>query len=191
MELKGERLLAVDRDTAWQALNDPDRLRAAIPGCESIEPIGDNAYRVVVNASLGPVRAKFGGKLTVEDVVKPERYRLRFDGDAGAAGFVRGAADVALQDAEGGTRVAYGVNAQVGGRLAQVGNRLIDGAALKLADDFFAAFAAQLAPAAAHAPSALEEIESSVVLHDPRTWNWIGWTVALLVVVALALLLWR
>lgn len=191
MELKGERFLGVDRETAWQALNDPQRLRAAIPGCEAIEPLGENSYRVVVKAALGPVRAKFGGKLRIEDVVGHERYTLRFEGEGGAAGFVRGSAEVALKETEGGTRVGYGVNAQVGGRLAQVGNRLIDSAALKLADDFFAAFESQLGGAKAPSPTPLEQMEESFVLHDPRTWNWIGWVVALLVVIVLALLLWR
>lgn len=194
MELHGERRLPVDRASAWAALNDPERLRAAIPGCEAIERMGDNAYRVEIGASLGPVRAKFGGMLRVDDIVAPESYTLRFEGQGGAAGFANGSARVRLDEADGSTLVVYHVNAQVGGRIAQLGSRLIDAAALKLADDFFAAFERQLAPASAPArtsrgESVLEELESSFVLHDPRTWNWVSWVVLLAVVVVLAALL--
>jgi uncharacterized protein len=194
MELKGERRLPVPRAEAWRALNDPERLRAAIPGCEAIERAGDDAYRVVVVAALGPVRAKFSGNLRLEDVVPPERYTLRFEGQGGAAGFAKGSAQVTLADEGGATLLSYAVNAQIGGRIAQVGQRLVDSAALKLADDFFAAFERGLAPPAAapaHEESLIEEIEESAVLHDPRTWNWIGWLVLLLIMVALGALLLR
>lgn len=194
MELQGERHLPVDRATAWTALNDPERLRAAIPGCEALERAAENEYRVEIVASLGPVRAKFGGKLHLEDVAAPESYTLRFEGQGGAAGFARGTARVRLDDAGRSTLVVYHVNAQVGGKIAQVGSRLVDSAALKLADDFFAAFERQLAPGAGearHEESVLEEIESSVTLHDPRTWNWLSWVVLLAVVIVLAALLLR
>jgi carbon monoxide dehydrogenase subunit G len=193
MELKGERRLPVDRAAAWAALNDPQRLRAAIPGCEAIERTGDNQYRVEIVAALGPVRAKFRGKLLVEDVVAPESYTLRFEGEGGAAGFAKGNAQVSLVDEGASTLVRYIAAAQVGGRIAQVGSRLVDSAALKLADDFFAAFERQLAPAGAapHAESMLEELESSFVMHDPRTWNGIAWLVFLAIVSILAALLLR
>jgi carbon monoxide dehydrogenase subunit G len=196
MELQGERRLPVDRATAWTALNDPERLRAAIPGCESLERVAENEYRVQIAASLGPVRSKFGGKLHVQEIAAPESYTLRFDGQGGAAGFANGAARVRLVDEGASTLVVYHVNAQVGGRIAQVGSRLVDSAALKLADDFFAAFERQLAPEAAggearHQESVLEEIESNVVLHDPRTWNWLSWVVLLAIVGVLAALLAR
>ena len=192
MDLKGERRLPVDRASAWAALNDPERLKAAIPGCEAMERTGENEYRVGVAVALGPVRAKFRGKLRVEDIVAPERYTLRFEGEGGAAGFAKGSADVSLADEGTATLVSYVVHSQVGGRIAQVGNRLIDSAALKLADDFFAAFERQLAPGGArHEESVLEELESSFVLHDPRTWNWIAWVALLVVVVVLAALLVR
>ncbi|HXS51930.1 MAG TPA: carbon monoxide dehydrogenase subunit G [Usitatibacter sp.] len=190
MELKGERRLAVDRATAWAALNDPARLKAAIPGCEVMERIGENEYRVEVVAALGPVRAKFRGTLRVENAVVPESYTLRFEGEGGAAGFATGTANVSLSGDGGTTLVSYAVSSQVGGRIAQVGSRLVDSAALKLADDFFAAFERQLAPAGArHAETMLEELESSFVLHDPRTWNWISWVAFLVIVIVLAALL--
>jgi len=193
MDLAGERRLPVDRETAWRALNDPERLRSAIPGCSAMERTGENEYRVEITASLGPVRAKFRGRLTVEDIVPPERYSLRFEGEGGAAGFAKGSARVALADEGRATLVTYTASAQVGGRLAQVGSRLVDSAALKLADDFFAAFERQLAPAgpAPHAESVLEELESSFVLHDPRTWNGIAWIAFLAIVAVLAALLLR
>jgi carbon monoxide dehydrogenase subunit G len=192
MELKGERRLPVDRATAWTALNDPERLKAAIPGCEAMERTGEDEYRVEIVAALGPVRSKFRGRLHVEDIVAPERYTLRFEGEGGAAGFVKGASQVTLAEDGGATLVSYSVAAQVGGRIAQVGSRLIDSAALKLADDFFASFERQLAPPAApREESLIEEMESSFVLHDPRTWNWVSWVVLLVVVVVLAALLFR
>ena len=154
MELTGQRQLSVDRAAAWAALNDPAILKASIPGCESIEKTGENEYAIAVVAALGPVRAKFRGKLRLEDIVAPERYTMRFEGEGGAAGFAKGSAKVTLSDAEGGTLLAYTAAAQVGGRIAQVGNRLIDSAALKLADDFFAAFERAVgSPAGAPAPA--------------------------------------
>ena len=140
MELTGQRRLPIDRDMAWKALNDPEVLKASIPGCESIEKVSDDDYSVTVATVLGPVRAKFRGRLRLENVVAPERYTLRFEGEGGPAGFAKGSADVTLSPREGGTTLDYKVNAQVAGRIAQVGSRLIDSAAMKLADEFFAAF---------------------------------------------------
>ena len=157
MELKGQRRLAIDRPATWRALNDPEVLRACIPGCESVERTGDNEFRVVVAAALGPVKARFQGRILLEDIVEPQRYTIRFEGQGGPAGFAKGAARVTLDEEGTGTLLGYTVDAQVGGRLAQVGNRLIDSAALKLADDFFAAFDKQVggaAPAAGSAPVA-------------------------------------
>jgi carbon monoxide dehydrogenase subunit G len=146
MELKGQRTVAADREGVWKALNDPDVLKASIAGCESMEKVGENEYRATVAAALGPVRAKFRGKLRLEDIVPPQRYTLRFEGEGGAAGFAKGSANVVLVPAANGTTIEYTASAQVGGKLAQVGNRLVDSAALKLADDFFAAFETQVAP---------------------------------------------
>jgi carbon monoxide dehydrogenase subunit G len=140
MELAGQRRLPVDRDTAWKALNDPEVLKASIPGCESIEKVSDDDFSVTVATVLGPVRAKFRGRLRLENVLAPERYTLRFEGEGGAAGFAKGSADVTLTAKDGATILDYKVNAQVAGRIAQVGSRLIDSAAMKLADEFFAAF---------------------------------------------------
>ena len=140
MHLVGQRRLALDRERAWQALNDPAILQAAIPGCESLEKTGDNEYAVVMVSSLGPVKARFRGRLRLENVVFLESYTLRFEGEGAAAGFAKGAADVKLSGDGDGTLLDFRADAQVGGRLAQVGSRLIDPAAGKLVDDFFAAF---------------------------------------------------
>ena len=140
MQLAGERILPVDRGRAWSALTDPELLRAAIPGCESIERASEEEYRIVMAAALGPVKARFHGRLALEDIVVAERYRMRFEGEGAAAGFARGTANVRLLDADSGTRVEYDGQAQVGGRIAQVGSRLMDPAARKFVEDFFTSF---------------------------------------------------
>ncbi|HTN48317.1 MAG TPA: carbon monoxide dehydrogenase subunit G [Burkholderiaceae bacterium] len=146
MELKGEQVLPVARELAWKALNDVDALKAAVPGCESFVPAGDNAYDVVVNAAIGPVKARFKGKLELADVQAPESYTIRFDLQGGTAGFSRGEARVKLESVDANSsRMNYAVNASIGGKLAQVGSRLVDAASATMADRFFNAFAADLA----------------------------------------------
>ncbi len=151
--MKGERILPVDRATAWTALNDAESLKAAVPGCESLTRVGADAFDVAVNAAIGPVKSRFKGTLKLADVVEPDSYTIRFDLQGGAAGFSRGEARVRLDAAENSTtRMHYAVNASIGGKIAQVGSRLVDAAAATLADRFFAAFAADLA--AKHPPPA-------------------------------------
>lgn len=140
MHLVGQRRLPVGRERAWQALNDPAILQRAIPGCDSIEKDGDDGYVVAMSSSLGPVKAKFRGRLRLENVVAPESYTLRFEGEGAAAGYAKGAAEVKLSGDGDETLLDYSADAQVGGRLAQVGSRLIDPAAHKLVDEFFTAF---------------------------------------------------
>ena len=141
MEMTGERMLPADRRTAWAALNDVEVLKSCVPGCESITPLEDNHYEIALTAAIGPVRSRFKGKLEMADVVAPESYTLKFDGSGGPAGFARGAAKVALTEAAPAqTKLAYTVDAQVGGKLAQVGSRLIDAASAAMAEQFFAAF---------------------------------------------------
>ncbi len=140
MDMKGSRLVPTDIETTWQALNDPEVLRACIPGCESIDRVSDTEYGLAMTARVGPVSAKFSGRLVLADVVAPQSYTLKFEGQGGAAGFANGTARVALAPADGGTRIDYAVNSQIGGKLAQIGSRLVDGAAAKLANDFFARF---------------------------------------------------
>ncbi len=145
MEMKGERLLGADRDTAWRLLNDVDVLKRSVPGCETMTMSAEHAYDVVMSAAVGPVRARFKGKVTRADVEPPNRYRLNFEAQSPQAGFARGQVSVELQAvAPGETRLCYAATVQVGGRLAQIGSRLIDAAAAATAEKFFESLAAQI-----------------------------------------------
>ena len=156
MEMTGEQIIPALQAEVWRGLNDAEVLKSCISGCESIEKLTDTQYAIVTTAAIGPVRAKFRGKLLLADLDPPNSYSLSFDGQGGAAGFGKGSAKVSLATVAAGTRLSYTVNAQVGGKLAQIGSRLIDGVAKKLADEFFSAFNQKIAgpiPAAAE-PSA-------------------------------------
>jgi carbon monoxide dehydrogenase subunit G len=152
MELKGEQLWPVPQQAAWEALNDTALLKDAIPGCESITPVavddGDarpNVYDLVMIASVGPVKATFKGKLELADLDPPNAYTLRFEGSGGVAGFGKGSAAVRLVPVDASsTTLDYAANASVGGKIAQVGSRLVDMAARKIADNFFENFTAAL-----------------------------------------------
>jgi carbon monoxide dehydrogenase subunit G len=140
MEMTGEQQIPVSQQATWEALNDTEVLKACIPGCESIVASGENAYDVVMTAKVGPVSAKFKGKLTLADFDPPQSYSLNFEGQGGVAGFAKGSAQVHLTPEGDATRLNYAAKASVGGKLAQIGSRLVDGTAKKLADQFFAAF---------------------------------------------------
>jgi uncharacterized protein len=140
MEMSGEQIVPAPQQAVWQALNDPDVLKQCVPGCESIEPAGENAYQVLMVARVGPVSAKFRGKLTLSDINPPRSYALAFEGQGGPAGFAKGSAKVSLVAHDSSTKLSYDVKANVGGKLAQIGSRLVDAAAKKVADDFFRAF---------------------------------------------------
>lgn len=140
MEMTGEVLIPASRARVFAALTDPEILKAAIPGCESLTRTSDTTMTADVVAKVGPVKAKFTGAVTLSNIDAPNGYTISGEGKGGVAGFAKGGADVALSDAEGGTKLAYKVNAQVGGKLAQVGARLIDSTAKKMADEFFATF---------------------------------------------------
>ena len=140
MEMKGEQLIVASQADTWAALNDPEILKACIPGCESIERVTDSEYAVQMTARVGPVAAKFKGKLTLSDLKPPQSYSIAFEGQGGVAGFGKGGAQVQLAPEGDATRLSYQVKASVGGKLAQIGSRLVDAAARKLADDFFTAF---------------------------------------------------
>ena len=140
MEMTGEQLIPLPQADTWKALNDPAVLKDCIPGCESIERTGNDTYDVVLTARVGPVSAKFKGKMTVTDSDPPRAYTLGFEGQGGVAGFAKGEATVSLAPEGSGTRLTYTAKASVGGKLAQVGARLIDGVAKQLAGKFFEAF---------------------------------------------------
>ena len=146
MEMQGSRELAVTQAQAWAALNDPEVLKLCIPGCDKVEPTGENQYAVSVAVKIGPVSAKFNGRITLSDVNPPHSYTLTFDGQGGAAGFGKGTSHVKLVPAAQGPGcvLSYTVTAQVGGKIAQMGQRLIDGVARGMAEDFFKRFDAQM-----------------------------------------------
>jgi len=146
MEMSDERLLPAEREVVWALLNDPDVLRDCIPGCESLEAEGPDAFTGAVRVKLGPVKARFTGKVTLTDLDFPASYALVGEGQGGLAGFVKGRADIELSEAEvEATLLRYHVQVQIGGKLAQLGNRLIDSTSRRLAEQFFERFAERVA----------------------------------------------
>jgi len=145
MNLEGERLIPASPAKTWAALNDPDTLKACIAGCESLERVAEDEYLATLAMRIGPVSARFKGRLKLEDIVPVSSYTILFDGQGGVAGFGKGSAGVQLSPESTGTRLRYSANAQVGGKIAQVGSRLVEGAASKVADNFFSAFEAHVA----------------------------------------------
>jgi uncharacterized protein len=142
MTMTGEIQLAASRQTVWDMLNNPEVLKATIPGCESLEKTSDTSFAAVAVTKIGPVKARWKGKVRFSDLDPPNSYRISGEGEGGVAGFAKGSAKVSLSDKDGGTLLTYDVDAQIGGKLAQLGQRLINSAAKKTADDFFVKFAA-------------------------------------------------
>ncbi|HZW73103.1 MAG TPA: carbon monoxide dehydrogenase subunit G [Caldimonas sp.] len=192
MELNGERTISASVPDTWAALNDPETLKACVAGCESLERVGDDAFAAVVAMRIGPVSARFKGNLKLSNVQPPTSYTINFDGQGGVAGFGKGSADVSLAAIDPiTTRLAYRARATVGGKMAQIGSRLIDAAAAKITDDFFAAFEAQLlarAPAGVRAAAAASAPAPRV--REPA--GTLGWVLAALVVLATsAIIVWH
>ncbi len=179
MEIKGEYQIASEREDVWRALIDPEMLEKCIPGCESMEKITDTEYTATVMAAIGPVRARFNTKLSLENLKPPDSYTLVGESKAGVAGFGRGSADVALAENENGTLLTYTADFKVGGKLAQVGSRLVLGATKKTADDFFGKFSRELDPGAQRVD--VEQVGEGKI--PARFWVALG-------VVAAALLIW-
>jgi hypothetical protein len=153
MTMKGEVTLPADRQAVWVKLNDPEVLKACIPGCQSLEKTSDTSFAAVAKIKVGPVSATFKGAVDLTEIDPTNGYRISGAGEGGVAGFAKGGARVALADApDGGCVLSYDVEASVGGKLAQLGGRLIDGVAKKMADQFFSNFAAAVAPSAPSAP---------------------------------------
>ncbi|MBO9679482.1 MAG: carbon monoxide dehydrogenase subunit G [Acidovorax sp.] len=204
MEMQASRPLAVSQQQAWDALNDPEVLKACIPGCDKVEATGENQYAVGMALKIGPVSAKFAGKITLSDIAPPRSYTIAFDGQGGVAGFGKGQAQVRLEelppDALGQPccELHYQVQAQVGGKIAQLGQRLIDGAAKGMAEDFFKRFDEEMrsrhpraeppAPGAseAGAPEAADAAEAPAPGGIP-VWVWVV-LAAVIVAAAYALL---
>ncbi len=207
MEMTGEYRISATRDNVWAALNDPAILRQAIPGCQSMEKLGETKFAATVLAKVGPVKAKFKGEVELSELKPPVSYIISGEGKGGAAGFAKGGAKVNLAEDGTATLLRYEVNAQVGGKLAQIGQRLIDSTAKKMADDFFKTFtklvesggsndheldqlvtSSEVYPASSHSPS-------SGLTTPPReqkqigltSWAWMGGLIlVVLIVVALA-----
>jgi uncharacterized protein len=155
MDMTGQHAIKAPRQAVWAALNDPQVLKQSIAGCEELSKTSDTEFQAQVTAKVGPVKAKFGGKVTLSDLDPPNGYTISGEGSGGAAGFAKGGAKVKLEDAaDGGTLLKYEVHAQIGGKLAQIGSRLVDGAARKMADEFFTAFTAAVEAQSGMAPGA-------------------------------------
>jgi uncharacterized protein len=196
MELSNTRIVPAPPDAVWAALNDPAVLKACVPGCESLERTGDDTYALVMSARVGPVSARFTGRMTMTDIDAPHGYTLNFEGQGGPAGFARGDARVTLApEGERQTALTYVAKAQIGGKLAQVGSRLVNGVAAKMSDDFFARFVARFAPAeapvaddAATAPEPMPEAAAPAPLAPPGGSQWIRYAAIVAIVVVLVVL---
>jgi carbon monoxide dehydrogenase subunit G len=193
MDMQGNRQLAVTQQQAWDALNDPAVLKTCIPGCDKVEASGENQYAIGMALKIGPVSAKFSGKITLSDITPPASYRLSFEGQGGPAGFGKGSAAVALTPDADGCELSYTVNATVGGKIAQLGQRLIDGAAKSMAEDFFKRFDEEMQrqhPESYAAKMVMGDVDAEPVsqAHNAGVpvWLWVGGAavVALLVVLA-------
>jgi carbon monoxide dehydrogenase subunit G len=146
MEILGQQLIAAPRQKVWDALNDPAILKECLPGCETVERVTPEEFQVVIKTAIGPLKARFQGSLKIAEAKPPESCVMQFEGQGGAVGFGKGTSTVTLKEVSGGTELSYEAKAQIGGKLAQVGSRLIDSVAKKMADDFFKAFQNALSP---------------------------------------------
>ncbi len=198
MDMKGEYRIPAAKQAVWEALNDPEILKACIPGCETIDKTSDTEMTATVKAKVGPVSARFKGKVTLSDLNPQNSYSISGEGQGGPAGFGKGGATVTLEEVGSDTVLRYEANAQVGGKLAQIGARLVDGAAKKIADEFFSNFATHVGDAAAGTAPASVEAESAgpalAVNHEKaekpsKTISTATWIVGLVAVVAVVLLL--
>ena len=189
MEMQGSRQLAITQQQAWDALNDPAVLKTCIPGCDKVEATGDNQYAIGMALKIGPVSAKFTGKITLSEINPPTSYKLSFEGQGGVAGFGKGSAEVRLTPNDDGCELAYTVHASVGGKIAQLGQRLIDGAAKSMAEDFFKRFDDEMQkqhPESYAAKMVMGDVESDTRARKPGIPVWI-WVVGAAV---LALAVW-
>jgi uncharacterized protein len=194
MDMTGEYRIPAPREQVWAALNDPETLKASLPGCQSLEKVSDQEFAATVVAKVGPVQAKFNGNVTLSNLNPPESYTISGEGKGGAAGFAKGGADVRLLDEGEVTVLTYTAKADVGGKLAQLGSRLIDGTAKKLADEFFDNFSRQVAGPAPATAAALEEVpETALPAPPPESLlqNRFVWAAAAIVLLMILVLLFR
>ncbi len=189
MEMTGEYRIPAPRQKVWEALNDPEILKASIPGCEELEMTSDTEMTAKVTSRVGPVSAKFTGKITLSDIKPPESYKISGEGQGGVAGFAKGGAEISLEEDGDETVLRYTATAQVGGKLAQIGSRLIDSTAKKMADQFFTKFVEQVGVAAAEevpaeAPAAAPAEPAAKPGISPTVWI-VGVIAAVVVVLLL------
>ncbi len=185
MEMSGQHRILAPRQTVWEALNDPEILKLAIPGCEEIEKTSDTAFTAKVKLKIGPVSAKFAGAVSLSDLDPPNGYTISGEGKGGAAGFAKGGAKVHLDEDGGATILRYEVQAQVGGKLAQIGSRLVDSTAKKMAEDFFGKFSA-----AVGAPEEAEAVPEAITeAPEVRGLSPMVWIVGLIAIVAVLLMI--
>lgn len=191
LEQSGEYRIPAPRERVWEALNDPEVLSACIDGCQSLTRVADDRFEGVVRARIGPVNATFRGTVSLVDLKPLESYGLRVEAKGGAAGFGKGEASVTLSDTADGTLLAYGARANVGGKLAQIGSRLVDGAVRKMADGFFAAFTEQLAGTVdvpgGGAAAAQGDQAATIAEGAPRRRIWTAVAGVLLIIVIVAI----
>ena len=190
MDMQGSRELAITQQQAWDALNDPAVLKTCIPGCDKVESSGVNQYVIGMALKIGPVSAKFSGKITLSDINPPASYKLSFEGQGGPAGFGKGSAEVKLTPVTDGCELSYTVHASVGGKIAQLGQRLIDGAAKSMAEDFFRRFDEEMQrqhPDSYAEKIVMGEIEPATKTRKSGLTTWV-WGVAAAV---LALVAWQ
>jgi carbon monoxide dehydrogenase subunit G len=191
MDMTGQYRIPATRDQVWAALNDPATLKASLPGCESLERVSDREFAATVVAKVGPVKAKFNGNVTLSNLNPPESYTISGEGKGGAAGFAKGGADVRLTDEGDITVLTYTAKADVGGKLAQLGSRLIDGTAKKMADEFFDNFSKQVAgPLPAPTPEPAPE-PAPPVAPESLLQNKFVWAAVVIVLLMILVLLFR
>lgn len=186
MDMQGSRQLAITQQQAWDALNDPAVLKACIPGCDKVEATGENQYAIGMALKIGPVSAKFAGKIILSEIVPPKSYTINFEGQGGAAGFGKGKSAVTLVPNDAGCELNYTVHASVGGKVAQLGQRLVDGAAKSMAEDFFKRFddAMRAAHPAAYAikSASTQAINTKAVASNASklpVWLWVAGVIAI------------
>jgi len=192
MDMTGEYRIAASRERVWAALNDPETLKASLPGCETLEKVSEREFVATVVAKVGPVKAKFNGNVTLSNLNPPQGYTISGEGKGGAAGFAKGGADVRLAEDGDVTVLTYTAKADVGGKLAQLGSRLIDGTARKMADEFFENFSRQVAPpAAAEVPEEPLPAPPPAAPAESLLQNKLLWAAAAIVVLMILVLLFR
>ncbi len=170
MEILGSQIIPASQQTVWDGLNSPDVLKKCLPGCESVELVSPDVFKVVITAAIGPLKAKFNGTLNVTEAKAPDSCVLIFEGQGGAVGFGKGSSSVTLKPVDGGTELTYSAQAHVGGKLAQIGSRLIDSVAKKMSDDFFKAFNKELGgQSVSSQESAAVSNSPAAVQHQPTS----------------------